>query len=635
MTGRNSLPHRLALAVSCVLSGAGFAAIIWVGGAQLLGGGHGAMGAILGWPFRFAPPVERAILHLFHSASRWQINQIFAHHHHAAHIAAWTFFFIVLCILLGTIAAIWTVAHNPPEQKFEHGSFIKHSRGREIWKAQVERVEYLKKHPHEIMEKTSKVPAPLVIGNFKIPPAAEYTHFAIPGTTGGGKTQVFNSLLCGLFLRRAHGHRAIVIDPGCRFLPYFYAPGDLILNPYDKRTVKWNPIAEVRQGPYLVPDAMRMAYSMYPPRGGSEGDTWRRHARTFLYSLLRKISEHGGTLRDLIELLTFESRAQELADLLADTPASIAFGADAGKFLASCKSVLIEDLIVFAELDLAVGAEGWSVGKWVRGEYPNTNGTFLWLTAPHGMVEAVQPIISTAYAEAVHAAVARPKGAKPLYVHVDEYTSVGPIYKIDKALTEGRQANFRSIMGFQGISQLREIHGNDGAQTLMSCARTDIIMAQHDHETAEYWSKHIGEQEVLDPQAGESESAGDGRSSSGKSVTHVRRTQRVQTSTQLQRGKNLRAFITLPEDVVVYEVDVPYIQPLLARVTQGHILRTPPPVESHKSAPATVPPPVQHSRDFSSLDLGKKIDHKPKDSNSSTGTNSSDKNPNPNTDLQP
>jgi hypothetical protein len=63
---------------------------------------------------------------------------------------------------------------------------------------------------------------------------------------------------------RARRSRALIADAGGSFLSHSYAAGDLVLNPFDQRTVDWSPFAEIRE-PY---DCARIARAAVPDGTG-------------------------------------------------------------------------------------------------------------------------------------------------------------------------------------------------------------------------------------------------------------------------------------------------------------------------------------------------------------------------------
>ena len=79
----------------------------------------------------------------------------------------------------------------------------------------------------------------LHIAGVSVPLEDETKHFKFMGTTGSGKSTAMRELLNGALKR---GDRAIIADPDGGYLSRFYDPsrGDVILNPFDTRSAKWN-----------------------------------------------------------------------------------------------------------------------------------------------------------------------------------------------------------------------------------------------------------------------------------------------------------------------------------------------------------------------------------------------------------
>ena len=85
---------------------------------------------------------------------------------------------------------------------------------------------------------------PLMLAGVAIPARDETKHFKLIGTTGAGKSTAIASLMQGA-LRR--GDRAVITDPDSGYLARFYQRrrGDVILNPFEPDSVKWDPFAEL------------------------------------------------------------------------------------------------------------------------------------------------------------------------------------------------------------------------------------------------------------------------------------------------------------------------------------------------------------------------------------------------------
>jgi type IV secretory pathway TraG/TraD family ATPase VirD4 len=114
----------------------------------------------------------------------------------------------------------------------------------------------------------------------------ETKHFKLIGTTGTGKSTAIRELLGGALER---GDRAVVTDPDGGYLQRFYDRyrGDVILNPFEPRSVKWDPFAEIHH-PY---DVEQLVSGLIPSTEDSSGREWRGYARTFLSAIVRRCSQ--------------------------------------------------------------------------------------------------------------------------------------------------------------------------------------------------------------------------------------------------------------------------------------------------------------------------------------------------------
>src|SRR5207237_1050372 len=72
----------------------------------------------------------------------------------------------------------------------------------------------------------------------------ETKHFKVIGTTGTGKTTAIREMLRAALER---GDRAVIADPDGGYLGRFYDGdrGDVILNPFEPASVRWNLLGEI------------------------------------------------------------------------------------------------------------------------------------------------------------------------------------------------------------------------------------------------------------------------------------------------------------------------------------------------------------------------------------------------------
>ena len=167
-----------------------------------------------------------------------------------------------------------------------------------------------------------------------IPLADETKHFKLIGTTGTGKSTAIRELLGSAIAR---GDRAVFADPDGGYCEKFHDRyrGDVVLNPFEADSVKWNLFAEIEDS-Y---DAEQLASGLIPNGDDPAAREWRGYARTFLAAVMRRCSITGKhDVADLWRLLTVAS-ADELRPIVAGTPAQPFLDPDNARMFGSIRSV--------------------------------------------------------------------------------------------------------------------------------------------------------------------------------------------------------------------------------------------------------------------------------------------------------
>src|SRR5207245_9375016 len=110
-------------------------------------------------------------------------------------------------------------------------------------------------------------------------PEDEVKHFRRIGATGTGKSTAIRELL-GAALAR--GDRAVIADPDGGYLRQFYdrGRGDVILNPFEPGSARWDLFGEISSD-Y---DVEQLARSLIPDPEGPER-SWSSYARASVSAL--------------------------------------------------------------------------------------------------------------------------------------------------------------------------------------------------------------------------------------------------------------------------------------------------------------------------------------------------------------
>jgi type IV secretory pathway TraG/TraD family ATPase VirD4 len=316
----------------------------------------------------------------------------------------------------------------------------------------------------------------------------ETRHFKLIGTTGTGKSTAIAELL-GQALAR--GDRAIITDPDGGYRARFYAArrGDIILNPFDPLSVKWDPFAEITQ-PW---DIEQLAAGLIPNTDDPSGREWRGYARTFLAAVTRRCHELGRSdAAELLRLLTIASAA-ELQLLVAGSPAQPFLEPENARMFGSIRSVAGS---AAAALEYLQGqrTRAFSVRRWVRAGH----GV---LFVPYGaaQIPALRSIIATWIRLAIFEAMSG-ETERRLWFVIDELDALGQIDGLKDALARLRKFGGRCILGFQSIAQVSATYGVGEAQTIVENCGTTLILRCSGSEhggTSQFASRLIGEREVL------------------------------------------------------------------------------------------------------------------------------------------
>jgi len=328
----------------------------------------------------------------------------------------------------------------------------------------------------------------LTLAGMPIPREDETKHFKLIGTTGTGKSTAIREVLGGALER---GDRAIIADPDGGYLRSFYNErrGDVILNPFDERSAKWDLYGEV-QNDY---DVAQLARSLIPDQEGSER-SWRAYGRTFLEAVVRQTRDGG--IRDVKELhdVLVIAGTKELKTLVAGTPAQPFLDEHNIKMFDSIRSVTTSAMDALQYVGGQTGAP-LSVRNWVQ-----SGKGVLFIPYQAGQIAALRSMVSAWMRLAIFETMNREEADRPLWFVVDELDALGQIDGLKDALARLRKFGGRCVLGFQSIAQVSGTYGRAEAQTIIeNCGNTLILRCSGSERggTSGFASQLIGQREVL------------------------------------------------------------------------------------------------------------------------------------------
>jgi type IV secretory pathway TraG/TraD family ATPase VirD4 len=382
--------------------------------------------------------------------------------------------------------------------------------------------------------------AQVLVAGTPIPTWLETLHLLVAGATGTGKTVGIAQIIETL-LRR--GDRAIIVDPNGAFLSRFYFPGDVVLNPFDKRSEAWSIFNELRD----EYDFKRYALSVVPEGLTDEAEEWNGYARLLFQAATKKMAKRGNTtVVHLIKLLTAESE-DTLKEFLADTEAEGLF-VGAKEALSSARFILAKYLDPHRYLK---DAGKFSIRRWLEDE----GGGNLYITWREDMLEALKPLVSTWVDILCTSILSLPESpARRLWMVIDELDSLQKLPSLEDSLTKGRKHGLRIVAGIQSTAQLERTNGEKDATVLRSCFRNILVLGggRSDSKTAEDLSKSLGEHEVERETQGESSND---RGGSRSRTTRIER-ERVVMPSEIQSLPELTGYLGFAGDLPIARVEL-------------------------------------------------------------------------------
>ena len=313
----------------------------------------------------------------------------------------------------------------------------------------------------------------ITLAGMPVPGAGRDQAFQIDRHHRHGQDTAIQEILASALAR---GDRAVIADPDGGYMRRFYRAerGDIVLNPFDARSVKWDLFSEIRNG-----------------------TTWSSWLDPS-FQIMKDRTVVGGATRELFSrrsparLTRPESRMwmSSTGCSWSRTRASCAVSSAARRRSHSWTSKTSACSIRFARsTSSAVGAleyvgeqnaPEFSVREWVRMKTPGV----LFIPYKAGQIAALRSTISAWMRLAIFEAMDQEEQRETesrdsngrLWFVVDELDALGQIDGLKDALARLRKFGGRCVLGFQSIAQVSSTYGQGDAHTIVeNCGNTLIL----------------------------------------------------------------------------------------------------------------------------------------------------------------
>ena len=288
----------------------------------------------------------------------------------------------------------------------------------------------------------------------------------------------------------------IVFDAKGSMVSRYYNPkrGDLIANPFDKRSFSWNPRDELdlSNEQKALAKAKAMGVSGWPGHANqSESDFF---FDTESQDLWTHLTVYSGDLTSAKVLAEWMNHARpEIDRRVAGSKLEQDLDPGATPQRNAIISVFTRIMYALAMVPDASEAPSWTSREWVQ----HRKG---WIFISQNAV--TKPILTPLYRMFIDMLIRDllEMGKRPdlptVWFILDELPDLDRLTMLSTLINQGREYGLRYVLGFQAHSQLKTIYGDDTAAAIRSAAKLHGYLRTSESETAKWESDQIGEQEV-------------------------------------------------------------------------------------------------------------------------------------------
>lgn len=380
------------------------------------------------------------------------------------------------------------------------------------------------------------------IGRVPMLKGSETQHTLVVGAPGSGKSVMLKPLVRQVMDSPG---RAIIFDPGGELYSFFARDEDHLLNPFDDRSERWTPWAEMpanMDSQYALAEAERIAGIMIPQVPGEKQPFFPNAARTVLANaILTSLDDRSlEQLREKLVMLDLEDLAKELAGTEAG---QVLVVKGKGETAQSVRATLMPHVRVLRWL---VGLESahpdrqeFSIRDWIQHGSGN-----LYIGGRTDYAETLSPLW-TLWLDTASAALLglEPDLKRRIWVIADEAKDLGKMPSLPRLMSGGRRFGAAVVLVYQSIGQLISTYGKDESREIVNSARTRVVMAQADYEDAKWASDTLGSEEVQRSETSYSVSTS---SYHGMNVSDKSEDRKLVMPEEITHLKPLRFYIQLP-----------------------------------------------------------------------------------------
>lgn len=344
-------------------------------------------------------------------------------------------------------------------------------------------------------KKINQVSDIIITSDLSLPKNSETRHILTCGTTGAGKSNLFNIIIPQIRRRR---NKAIVIDVTGQYLAKYYnTETDYIFNPFDMRTVRWN----LWDDCYMKSHYEALSNSIIPEKNNQD-DIWDIASRLVLVEVMKKMAkENNNNLKDFLKIIC-NTNLVELESYLKGTKAAQIINHNSEKTSFSVLmnlSAHILSLEILSNVDKK--KESFSIRRWIEND--ENKDSWIFVSSRQDQIDATKPLISAFTDIALNQLLSiEPDELRRIWFIIDELPALNKLPALPSALVQSRKYGGCIFAGIQNTAQLEDIYGLKQAQSILDMFNSFFFFRCQNPQTTKWISDMMGivEQKELNEQ---------------------------------------------------------------------------------------------------------------------------------------
>jgi type IV conjugative transfer system coupling protein TraD len=384
--------------------------------------------------------------------------------------------------------------------------------------------------------KAAGIHHPYTLAGVPYPHRTEQSHTMLIGTTGSGKTTELRSLVAQM---RERQDNAVIFDLTGAYVEAFYDPArDTILNPMDQRCPAWSIFNDCTTHSEFT----AAAAALIPSDGGSSEPFWALAARTLFIEMCIRLQERGLTSNLALAENLMTADLKRVHRTLANTIADPLTAPEAARMAESIRAVFNTNAQVLRFLP-DEGAP-FSIRDWITGD--KTPGSILFITSNYVDLPMNRALLTLWMDLCINRLMTMERTRDlRLWFMFDELGALHRLPAIENGLQTARAFGGAMILGIHSFEKLVEVYGEQGARNLASLARSKLILATADLDTAEQCARYIGNREVR--QMDEAYSYGYNNTRDASTLTPRKQVEPLVIADDITNLPSLHGFVKFPD----------------------------------------------------------------------------------------